>query len=179
MGYGDFNVRTPFQWCLQHTMTSITKRRDLCVLPSRRSLNSRRASFLSRRSCLSISSLILRASLASGLRQHAPTELRVITPGQHFTFQGTDTYIMLVIQEKEKPLCIPNSIYLMNPASIPPTTPSLRAPKTVRFFPELETGFNKCKFKEVKALLSRLLVLPLSALEKRKLTLCNNLRRVK
>lgn len=49
-----------------------------CPSPSSRSLNSRRVSFLSLRSCLSISSLILRASLASGLRQQAPTELSVI-----------------------------------------------------------------------------------------------------
>lgn len=56
--------------------------------PSRRSLYSRRESLLSRRSCFSISSLILRASLASGLRQQAPTGLRVITPGYNSTFQG-------------------------------------------------------------------------------------------
>lgn len=51
-------------------------------LPSSRSLNSRRESFLSRRRCLSISSLILRASLASGLRQQAPSELRIIPPAE-------------------------------------------------------------------------------------------------
>lgn len=48
------------------------------LVPSRSSLSSRRASFLSRRSCRSISSLIRRASFASSLRQHAMMESSVM-----------------------------------------------------------------------------------------------------
>lgn len=51
-------------------------RRD--ALPRSSSFSSRRASLLSRRSCLSISSLILLASFASSLRQHAIMDSRVI-----------------------------------------------------------------------------------------------------
>lgn len=47
-------------------------------LPRSNSFSSRRASLLSRRSCLSISSLIRRASFASSLRQHAMMDSRVI-----------------------------------------------------------------------------------------------------
>lgn len=48
------------------------------LVPSSRSLSSRRESFLSRRSVLSISSLIRFASFASSLRQHAIMESRVM-----------------------------------------------------------------------------------------------------
>lgn len=48
------------------------------ILPRSNSFSSRRASLLSRRSCLSISSLIRLASFASSLRQHAIMDSRVI-----------------------------------------------------------------------------------------------------
>lgn len=60
---------------------------------------SRRESLLSRRSCRSISSLILRASLASGLRQQAPTELRVIPPGSKLPLlRHIHTHMLLLMQ---------------------------------------------------------------------------------
>lgn len=55
-------------------------------LPRSNSFSSRRASLLSRRSCLSISSLIRRASFASSLRQHAIIDSRVIVDLFFFSF---------------------------------------------------------------------------------------------
>ncbi len=75
---------------------------------------------------------------------------------------------MLVIIQEGKSPCILKSIYFDKP---------LQNPHCVRQT-ELETRLNKCKFKEVKSLFSRLFALPCSSPVKRKLSLCNNLRRL-
>lgn len=111
----------------------------LRVLPSKRSLYSRRESLLSRRSCLSISSLILRASLASGLRQQAPTELRVITPGLTLPLPRHRHIHNVCYAEGKSPPEYPKKkkiyLFLINP---------LRNPLCVRKHsgsPELERSF--------------------------------------
>jgi len=64
--------------CLTHARKFSRVARRHRPVPSRSSLSSRRASFLSRRSFRSISSLIRRASFASSLRQHAMMESSVM-----------------------------------------------------------------------------------------------------
>lgn len=58
----------------------------LSPVPRSSSFSSLRASRLSRRSCLSISALILLDSFASSLRQHAMTESRVMKPEVYCLF---------------------------------------------------------------------------------------------
>lgn len=90
---------------------------------------SRRESLLSRRSCRSISSLILRASLASGLRQQAPTELRVIPPGSKLPLlRHIHTHMLLLMQRGDPsnhptPLLLPLPLYFQKKLTYPKSQP--------------------------------------------------------
>lgn len=85
-------------------------------LPRSNSFSSRRASLLSRRSCLSISSLIRLASFASSLRQHAIMDSRVILSPLFPETRTFPLFLLLLIhpdfQKREKEqacLKMPNS----------------------------------------------------------------------